>query len=222
MSEPEPAAATVLLVDDHGVVRSGLRTLLEADGRYVVDGEAGTVNEALQRLSTSAPDVALVDLRLPDGDGIDLVREVRRVSPCTRVLVLTSSTSDEDLVAAMSAGAHSYVRKDDHPSLLLLAIERTLAGESILSPKLAHRLVARESGAGASDDLGLTDREREILLLIGDGWNNAKIAAELAIAEKTVKGHVSNILAKLHLTDRTQAAVLAWRRGLMGPPDSKG
>ena len=119
----------------------------------------------------------------------------------------------------MSAGARSYVRKDDDPSLLLLAIERTLAGESILSPKLAHRLVAREGRDGDGDDLGLTEREREILLLIGDGWNNAKLAAELSIAEKTVKGHVSTILAKLHLTDRTQAAVLAWRRGLMGPPD---
>ncbi|MEM1449574.1 MAG: response regulator transcription factor [Planctomycetota bacterium] len=217
MSESLPAS--VLLVDDHGVVRSGLRTLLEADGRFAVDGEAGSVAEALQRLATSAPDVALVDLRLPDRDGIELVREVRRMSPRTRVIVLTSSTSDDDLVAAMSAGAHSYVRKDDDPSLLLLAIERTLAGESILSPKLAHRLVEREGRDGDGDDLGLTEREREILLLIGDGWNNAKIAAELSIAEKTVKGHVSNILAKLHLTDRTQAAVLAWRRGLMGPPD---
>lgn len=183
-----------------------------------VIGEAGTGADAVQLASDLRPDVALVDLIMSDLDGVETTRLIKQASPMTEVVILTSFDDKQWVVPALRAGALSYVLKDLGADELSEAIRRAHAGESVLHPRVAGHLVGRlrdDSPEARIDDL--TDREREILRLIGNGWTNSDIAAELVISEKTVKGHIGNIFAKLQVTDRTHAAVLAWRTGLAKP-----
>jgi DNA-binding NarL/FixJ family response regulator len=206
----------ILIVDDHAVVREGLRTFLDLqDGLEVVgeaaDGEAG-VAEA-QRLS---PDVILMDLVMPKLDGVGAMRQLRQRVPTARVVVLTSFLEDERLLPAIQAGAAGYILKNAEPSELARAIRAAAAGEAIIDPTVAARLVsALADGARTPDRDALTRREREVLELIARGRSNKRIALELGIAEKTVKTHVGHLLAKLGVADRTQAALLAVREGLV-------
>lgn len=209
---------TVILADDHQVVREGLMAFLSTQDDLDVIGEAGTGADAVQLASDLRPDVALVDLIMSDLDGVETTRFIKQASPMTEVVILTSFDDKQWVVPALRAGALSYVLKDLGADELSEAIRRAHAGESVLHPRVAGHLVGRlrdDSPEARIDDL--TDREREILRLIGNGWTNSDIAAELVISEKTVKGHIGNIFAKLQVTDRTHAAVLAWRTGLAKP-----
>jgi two-component system, NarL family, response regulator DevR len=201
----------VYLLDDHEVVRRGLRDLLEAEGIEVV-GEAGLAREAAARIPALRPDVCVLDARLPDGSGIDVCREVRSVDPTIRALILTSYDDDEALFAAIMAGAAGYVLKQIGGQDLVEAVRHVAAGGSLLDPSVTARVLERmRTGAAEQPDelRSLTDREREILALIAEGLTNRQIGERLFLAEKTVKNNVSNLLAKLGLERRTQAAVLA-------------
>lgn len=203
---------TVLIVDDHAIVRHGLRTYLGAQAGLQVVGEAGSAAEAVTLAAELVPDVALLDLVLPDADGIETTRRVRRASPSTRVVVLTSFADDEFVFPALRAGALSYLLKEAHPREVAAAVRRAARGEAVIDPAIASRLL--DEGAAGPD--GLSERELQVLRLIADGHRNGAIADDLGISEQTVKKHVSNILGKLHLSDRTQAAVYAWQEGLVG------
>lgn len=209
MSEP----IRVLIVDDHAVVREGLRTFLELqDGLHVV-GEAGDGVEAVREAERLRPDVVVMDLVMPERDGVEAMRELRERVPATRVLVLTSFLDDERLLPALRAGAAGYLLKNVQPQDLARAIRAADAGEAMIDPAVAARLVdALVEGEGAPR-AELTAREQEVLGLIGRGFANKRIARELGIAEKTVKSHVSHVLAKLGVSDRTQAALYAARLG---------
>jgi DNA-binding NarL/FixJ family response regulator len=201
----------VYLLDDHEVVRRGLRDLLEAEGLEVV-GESGLAREAAARIPALRPDVCVLDARLPDGSGIDVCREVRSVDPTIRALILTSYDDDEALFAAIMAGAAGYVLKQIGGQDLVEAVRHVAAGGSLLDPSVTARVLERmRSGAPEQPDelRALTEREREILALIAEGLTNRQIGERLYLAEKTVKNNVSNLLAKLGLERRTQAAVLA-------------
>lgn len=206
----------VLLVDDHAVVRQGLRLFLGTQPDIEVVGEAADGREALARVAELRPDVVLMDLVLPGLDGIRATEEICRRHPGVRVLVLTSFSEQERVVPALQAGAVGYLLKDVGPDDLARAIRDACAGRVRLHPEAARQLVARvaDPGGGGQPVEELTPREREVLRLIARGRSNKEIAAELGIAEKTVKTHVSNILGKLGLQDRTQAAVYAVRQGL--------
>jgi two-component system, NarL family, response regulator LiaR len=210
---------SVLLVDDHKLVRQGVRAFLSTLPDIEVVGEAASGEEALILLQNHVPDVVLMDLIMPGGmDGVEATRQVRRASPRTQVIVLTSYHEDEHIFPALRAGALSYVLKDIGPLELADAGRKAAAGEAVLHPRVAARVIRELQGVrGDVPNLfsALTDRALELLRLIADGLANAEIAAKLVISEKTVKGHVSNILSKLHLADRTQAAVYAWREGLV-------
>jgi two-component system, NarL family, response regulator DevR len=204
-------AVRVYLLDDHEVVRRGLRDLLEAEGIEVV-GEAGLAREAAARIPALRPDVCVLDARLPDGSGIDVCREVRSVDPTIRALILTSYDDDEALFAAIMAGAAGYVLKQIGGQDLVEAVQHVAAGGSLLDPSVTARVLERMRSGGPEqpDELrALTEREREILALIAEGLTNRQIGERLFLAEKTVKNNVSNLLAKLGLERRTQAAVLA-------------
>lgn len=210
---------TVLLVDDHPMVRRGLRDFLTAQRDIEVVAEAASATQALQALAEHAPDVALVDLVLLDRHGVELIRELTHASPRTRIVVLTSYQDDQHLFPALQAGALSYLLKDIEPDQLVAAVRRAFAGEAVLHPQLAACVIRELTGpraAHASPSGDLTTREREVLRLIADGRSNANIAQQVVISEKTVKSHVSNILAKLQLADRTQAAAYAWKTGIAG------
>ena len=201
----------VYLLDDHEVVRRGLRDLLEAEGIDVV-GESGLAREAAARIPALRPDVCVLDARLPDGSGIDVCREVRSVDPEIRALILTSYDDDEALFASIMAGAAGYVLKQIGGQDLVEAVRHVAAGGSLLDPSVTARVLDRMRNGSAQqpDELRtLTDREREILTLIAEGLTNRQIGERLYLAEKTVKNNVSNLLAKLGLERRTQAAVLA-------------
>lgn len=209
---------TVLLVDDHSVVRIGLKAYLGTLPDIEVVGEAGTGEEAVQLAAQLAPDVVLMDLILPGMDGVEATRQVRRVSPRTQVIVLTSYHEDEHIFPAIRAGALSYVLKDIDPDDLAAAIRCARAGEAVLNPRVAGRLVKEMQGdrdTAVNPFTELTDREMEVLREIAAGKSNTEIAEALVISEKTVKSHVTNILSKLHLADRTQAAVFAWQKGIV-------
>src|SRR5262249_49706018 len=208
---------TVLLVDDHTIVRQGVRTFLELQPDILVIGEAETGADAVRLVGEYAPDVVLMDLKLPEMDGIEATRKVVEISPRTQVIVLTSYHEDEHIFPAIRAGAISYVLKDIRPAALADAVRKAATGEAVLHPRVARRLVEELKGAHAAADAlaALTEREVEVLRLVGEGLSNAEIAARLIISEKTAKSHISNILSKLHLADRTQAAVYAWREGIM-------
>jgi NarL family two-component system response regulator LiaR len=202
----------VLVADDHGVVREGLRSFLALQDDIEVVGEAGDGEEALEEVRRLAPDVALMDLVMPRMDGIEAIRHIRAESPQTRVIVLTSFVDEDKMLPAVRAGAAGYLLKDVEPQELVTAIRTVHGGAALLHPAVVAELV-REATTPRDD--GLTEREREVLALIARGRANKAIAFELGVSEKTVKTHVSNILGKLNLTDRTQAALYAVREGLV-------
>jgi NarL family two-component system response regulator LiaR len=211
----------VLIVDDHAVVRQGLRTFLELQDGIEVVGEAADGGEAVVLAEQLTPDVVLMDLVMPGSGGIEAIRLVRERSPATRVIVLTSFADDDRIFPAVRAGAAAYLLKDVEPQELAGAIRTVHAGESLLHPSVAARLmeeVASEGGRARGTDT-LTEREHEVLGLLARGCSNKVIARELDVSEKTVKTHVSNILGKLGVTDRTQAALLAVREGLVSLED---
>jgi NarL family two-component system response regulator LiaR len=215
MSEP----ITVLIVDDHAVVRRGIRALLDAEGGFQVVGEAGSGGEAVLLAADLAPDVVLMDLVMPEMDGVAATRLLKQRSPVSQVIVLTSYHEDEHIYPAIRAGALSYLLKSVGLEELTEAIRKAARGEAVLHPHVAARLV-QELRGGSQETAALYDslseREREVLRLIADGLSNAQIADRLVISERTVKSHVNNILGKLHVVDRTQAAIFAWREGIVG------
>jgi two-component system, NarL family, response regulator LiaR len=224
-------AIRVLIVDDHAVVREGLRTFLELQDGIEVVGEAGDGEQAVARATELEPDVILMELVMPQLDGISAMRELRRRASTSRVIVLTSFLDDERLMPALQAGAAGYLLKDVEPAELARAVRSACADEALIDPTVASRLLHTLSGdrpspaGGAGGGWGpvtddaieqLTRREREVLELIAVGRSNKRIALELGVAEKTVKTHVGHLLAKLGVADRTQAALLAVQKGLSG------
>ncbi|MBL8244484.1 MAG: response regulator transcription factor [Rhodanobacteraceae bacterium] len=206
----------VLLVDDHAVVRQGLRAYLELQPDIEVCGESGSAVHAAELAGRIKPDVALVDMVMPGGDGIEATRGIRSTSPATQVVILTSLTDEASVRPALEAGAVSYQLKDVAGAELVECIRSAARGESRLHPRIAASLVRTLRGEGKPDPLAqLSARERDVLLLIADGLSNQVIAERLGIGEATVKTHVGNLLAKLDLADRTQAAVWAWRHRLV-------
>ncbi|CMO42196.1 hypoxia response regulator transcription factor DosR/DevR [Mycobacterium tuberculosis] len=210
----------VFLVDDHEVVRRGLVDLLGADPELDVVGEAGSVAEAMARVPAARPDVAVLDVRLPDGNGIELCRDLLSRMPDLRCLILTSYTSDEAMLDAILAGASGYVVKDIKGMELARAVKDVGAGRSLLDNRAAAALMAKLRGAAEKQDplSGLTDQERTLLGLLSEGLTNKQIADLMFLAEKTVKNYVSRLLAKLGMERRTQAAVFATELKRSRPP----
>lgn len=202
---------TVFLVDDHEVVRRGLIDLLDADPQLEVVGEAGSVGEAMARIPAATPDVAVLDVRLPDGNGIELCRDLLSRMPELRCLILTSYTSDEAMLDAILAGASGYVVKDIKGMELARAVKEVGAGRSLLDNRAAAALMSKLRGGVEEPDplSGLTEQERTLLGLLSEGLTNKQIADRMFLAEKTVKNYVSRLLAKLGMERRTQAAVFA-------------
>ncbi|MGW4466304.1 response regulator transcription factor [Micromonospora sp. NBC_01796] len=203
----------VFLLDDHEVVRRGLADLLQTAGDIEVVGESGSAREATVRIPALRPDVAILDARLPDGNGIDVCRDVRSVDSSIRGLILTSYEDDEALFAAIMAGAAGYVLKQIRGTDLVDGVRRVAAGQSLLDPAVTQRVLERvRNGVEAPRELkALTEQERRILEYVAEGMTNREIAAKMFLAEKTIKNYVSSLLAKLGLERRTQAAVLATR-----------
>lgn len=208
---PEHVPVRVFLLDDHEVVRQGLRTMLEASGGITVVGESGLATEATARIPALRPDVAILDRQLPDGSGIDVCRAVRSVDPGINVLILTSYDDDESMLEAIVAGAAGYVLKEIRGSQIVDSVMRAAAGYSLIDPTVVSRVLNRiRTGPETAPELALlTERERELLGLIAEGLTNRQIGERMFLAEKTVKNHVTSILGKLGLERRTQAAVLA-------------
>jgi NarL family two-component system response regulator LiaR len=214
MTEP----IRILLVDDHEIVRQGVRAFFDVQEGFEVIGEAESGAAAVKLVEEFVPDVVLMDLIMPGMDGVEATRLVRNISPRTSVVVLTSYHEDEHIFPALQAGALSYILKDVKMDELADAVTKAAKGEATLAPRVASRVIQELHGSGKVGynlATALTKREMETLKLIAQGMSNAEIAGELVISEYTVKGHVSNILSKLHLADRTQAAVFAWREGIM-------
>jgi len=207
-----------MIVDDHEMVRKGAKGYLEAQPEIAVVAEAESGTEAVDLAREYIPDVVLMDLVMPGMDGVEATRKVKDISPRTQIIILTSFHEDEHIFPALQAGAISYMLKDVKAIELVEAIRRASIGEATLHPRIASRLV-RQFSRGEPDRSSLftelTDREAEVLALIARGFTNQKIADDLVISVGTVKGHVSNILSKLHLADRTQAAVYAWQEGIV-------
>jgi DNA-binding NarL/FixJ family response regulator len=215
---------SVLLADDQELIRSGLRTVLEADGGFTVLGEAANGQTAVEQVDVLAPDVALVDIRMPELDGIEATRQIALRAPGTRVLILTTYDLDEYVYAALTAGASGFMLKSAPTAQLVQGIRVVAEGAALLAPSLTMRLVERylaspaPGGADGHPALrGLTEREREVLVLVARGRSNSEIAAELFVSEATVKTHVNHLLAKLALRDRVQAVVLAYECGVVRP-----
>lgn len=209
---------TILIVDDHEVVRQGLRAYLDAQPDFLVVGEASSGEEAVKMAMDLLPDVLLMDLVMSGMGGVQATRKVKNMTPRTQIVVLTSYHQDEFIFPALQAGAISYVLKDVAMDDLVDAIRKAAEGEAVLHPRVAKRVIHEINGAKRAvfnPFTDLTNREMEILRLIARGLSNTEIAETLFISENTVKGHVSNILSKLHLADRTQAAVYAWEQGLV-------
>jgi NarL family two-component system response regulator LiaR len=214
MTEP----ITVLIVDDHEVVRNGIRGYLDTLPEYEVIGEAESGEQAVDLVTQLVPDVILMDLMLTGMDGVEATRIVKNISPRTQIVVLTSYHDDSLIFPALKAGAISYILKDMKMNKLAEAITKAHNGEVILHPKVASRVLQNIRKVSDKDSIiytELTERELDVLKLIASGFSNSQIAEELVISENTVKGHVSNILSKLHLGDRTQAAVFAWQQGIV-------
>ena len=213
-----------MIVDDHSVVREGLRGFLNLQDGIEVVAEAADGAQALERAPAARPDVVLMDLLMPELDGVEAMRGLRATVPGARVIVLTSFLEDDRLLPAVQAGAAGYLLKNVEPAELARAIRAAHAGEALIDPAVAARLMRRLSDGGAPRALApgrLTTRESEVLALIVDGRSNKRIALELGIAEKTVKAHVGRVLEKLEVSDRTQAALRAVREGLVpGEPGS--
>ena len=207
----------VFVLDDHEVVRRGLRGLLEAEADLEVVGEAGTAEEALRRIPATQPHVALLDVRLPDGDGVEVCRTVRSRHPEVHCLVLTSFGDDEVLFDAIQAGAAGYLLKQIRGTDIVEAVRRVARGESLLDPAVTSQVLARLRRPEEDPLDALSDQERRILGLIAEGLTNRQIAAQTHLAEKTVKNYVSRLLAKLGMERRTQAAVYATRLSARHP-----
>jgi two-component system, NarL family, response regulator DevR len=205
----------ILLVDDHEIVRRGLRGLLETEEDLEIVGEAGTVEEAIRRTGFDSPDLVVLDVRLPDGSGIEACREIRSSFPEVRVLMLTSFADEEALMSAILAGASGYLLKRIDSKVLIESVRRAGRGESLLDEEMVGKLFERLRGGKPSDPLlaRLSDQERRILNLIAVGKTNRQIAEEMFLAEKTVKNYVSNLLTKLGMSRRSEAAAYAARAG---------
>lgn len=209
---------SILIVDDHEVVRNGIRSYLEKISDFQVVGEAASGEEALSMVGELIPDIVLLDLIMPGLDGIETTRRIRQISPRTKVVVLTSYHEDVHIFPALKAGAISYILKDMKMDKMVDVLHRAVQGEVTLHPRVASRVLQNIRGESTDDQplfTELTDRETDVLKLIAGGMTNSQIAEKLVISENTVKGHVSNILSKLHLADRTQAAVYAWEQGIV-------
>jgi DNA-binding NarL/FixJ family response regulator len=210
---PARGPITVFLLDDHEIVRRGVKDMLEAEGDIKVIGEAGTASSALARIPALRPEVAVLDVRLPDGDGVSVCREIRSQMPEVACLMLTSFGDEDALLDAIMAGAAGYVLKQIRGSDLVGAVRTVAAGQSMLDPRAASQLMARLRGQHARHDPleGLTPQEKRILELIGEGLTNRQIGERMFLAEKTVKNYISGLFAKLGMERRTQAAALAVR-----------
>jgi two-component system response regulator DevR len=208
-----PMTVRVFLLDDHEVVRRGVRELLEAAGDIEVVGEAGTAEEAFARVPVANPDVALLDMRLPDGNGVEVCREIRSAHDTVQCIILTSFSDDEALFDAIMAGAAGYLLKQIRGTDLVDAVRRVASGQSLLDPEVTARVLERLRVGPQEDErlARLTDQERRILDLIAEGLTNRQIAERMFLAEKTVKNYVSNLLSKLGMERRTEAAVFAAR-----------
>jgi NarL family two-component system response regulator LiaR len=209
---------SILIVDDHEVVRKGVRAYLDTLPEFEVVGEAISGEEAIEMVKEQIPDVVLMDLIMPGMDGVETTRRIKNISPRTQVVVLTSYHEDVHIFPALKAGAISYILKDMKMEKLGDALHRAVQGEVTLHPLVATRVLQNIRGEQAEEQqlfTDLTERELEVLKLIAGGMTNSQIAEKLVISENTVKGHVSNILSKLHVADRTQVAVYAWRRGIV-------
>ncbi|MFD8413734.1 response regulator [Streptomyces sp. NPDC059650] len=212
---PTQGPVRVFLLDDHEVVRRGVHDLLDAEPDMAVVGEAGTAEQALNRIPALRPDVAVLDVRLPDGDGVSVCRELRSRMPELHCLMLTSFDDEEALLDAIMAGASGYVLKQITGTDLVSAVRTVASGQSLLDPGATARVMARLRGDAAPQKeeqpglAGLTERERDILALVGEGLTNREIGKRLYLAEKTVKNNISRLLAKLGVERRVQAAVLA-------------
>jgi two-component system response regulator DevR len=207
----------ILLVDDHEVVRAGVRMLLEHRPNMQIVGEASTAAAAIAEAARTAPDVVVMDVRLPDSSGVEACREIRSARPDIRVLMLTSFADEEAVDASVIAGASGYLLKQTRSAELIHAIEVVAAGESLLDPTVTKQLLARFrrlAGTGGDAVAALTEQERRVLALVGDGKTNREIAAALHLSEKTVKNYVSSLLGKLHVQRRAAAAALAARQKL--------
>lgn len=218
----EPTSLTVLIADDQPLVRMGLRALVEAERDMVVVGEAGTGHEAVDGVRALHPDVVLMDIRMPELDGIGALREIGADPSCasTRVVVLTTFELDEYVFAALAAGAAGFLVKDADPDEILRSIRLAASGSSLLSPSVTRTVIASFAGEPrpVRDDkqlASLTEREKEVLALVGQGLNNDEIAAELVMSTATARTHVSHIMAKVGARDRPQLVVLAYRTGLV-------
>jgi DNA-binding NarL/FixJ family response regulator len=215
-----PDGLRVLLVDDHDLFRSGLRNLLEEEGVQII-GEAAAGQEAVEIVRELAPDVVVMDLNMPGMGGVEATRHISSVAPLTRVLMLTISDQDNDVIDAILAGACGYLLKDSTIQELMAGIRAAAQGESLISPTIAAKVLQRIRASSTQPEIAntirseLSDREIEVLKLIANGKDNAMIAAELHISPKTVKNHISNILMKLQIENRIQAAVYAVRSGIV-------
>lgn len=204
----------VMIVDDHEVVREGLRALLDRRDGMTVVAEAGSVAQAIERATSEKPAVVIMDVRLPDGSGVEACREIRAVLPDTRMIMLTSYADDEAIIASIMAGASAYLLKQTRGQQLVDAIQAVARGESLLDPQVTRRVLEQLRGnTGAKkDEPKLTENEQKILLLIAEGKTNREIAAEIYLSDKTVKNYVSSILSKLNLKRRSEAAAYIARR----------
>lgn len=216
MTEP----IRVVLVDDHHVVRQGLRTYLESFPDLEVAGEAASGEEVLRSIELWLPDVVVIDLLMPGGmDGVETIRRVSQLTPHTQIIALTSYTDDARVIAVLRAGAIGYVRKDAAPDVLLASIRAAARGQSLLDPAVAGAVLQELSHEEKPEVATLSEREREVLRCLALGHTNREIAEEMMISPETVKTHVGNILAKLHLVHRTQAVVYALKYGLISLED---
>ena len=216
--QDKPQTITVLIIDDHQLVREGVRNFLQRQRDITVVGEAGSGQEGLRLVDELVPDVVLMDLVMPEMDGIETTRRLKRISPDSQVIVLTSFDDDQHILPAIRAGALSYILKDVGTAALADAVRKAARGEVTMTPQVAARVMRelRQGGQPSTQaSADLSEREVEVLRLIAEGRSNTEIAERLVISEHTVKRHVSNILSKLHLADRTQAAVYAWREGMV-------
>jgi len=213
-----PNPITIIIADDHEVVRSGVRSYLETVPDFQVVGEACSGEEAIAQVSELIPDIVLMDLIMPGLDGVETTRRIKKISPRTHVVVLTSYHEDVHIFPALKAGAIAYILKDMKMEKLVEVLYRAVQNEVTLHPLVAARVLQNLRGERGEEQplfTELTERELDVLKLIANGLTNTQIAGQLVISENTVKGHVSNILSKLHLADRTQVAVYAWQQGIV-------
>lgn len=219
-----PDPITVMIVDDHEMVRKGACGYLEAQPDITVVAQAGSGEEALKLVQAYVPDVILMDLVMPGMDGVEATRRIKAISPRTQIVILTSFHQDEYIFPALQAGAVSYLLKDVKAVELLEAIRRAARGEAMLHPRIAARVIKTFRSMETKESspfTTLTERELDVLRMIAKGNTNDQIAEQLVISVGTVKGHVSNILSKLHLMDRTQAAAYAWQEGIVHREEEK-